>query len=382
MPRVGDGRTSLGDAAPPHSPSPPPSSSSFSSAPYVSPCECGDDAEDDGHRQSGSRAVSSTFSRTSLQKTKDEAVISSDKSTRALSPMDSFSCSATTSSTRRPSLQGAMQEQTGARKLSQSTVSGSAPSSDAAACPKGHTQTSASVAVSRGRGLHALQSPSPTLTPPRLAPSVSSPLTTSSQLTSMHAPPKPPPPPRTHYQYMHSFECRCLLSKKMLRLYGAGTVPVIVEPTESHLRLSPSPPSLHGDSKSSAGSAGSFGGYARNGQLSSSGRSGAGVTASSAASAFTSPSAKSTLKCILPRSKSVAEVILTLRGRLALDSCQSLFLSVGENDVLVPGNSLLGDLYERYRNPDGFLYLGYLLENTFGGDVRSAAVEASVHTVR
>ncbi|CAG9573996.1 putative ATG12/APG12 [Leishmania major strain Friedlin] len=198
----------------------------------------------------------------------------------------------------------------------------------------------------------------------------------------MHAPPQPPPPPRTHYQYMHSFEHRCLLSKKMLRLYGASTVPVIVEPTESHLRLSPSPPSLHGESKSSAGSAGGFGGYARHGQLSSSGRAGAGVTASSLASAFTSPSAKSTLKCILLRSKSVAEVILTLRGRLALDSCQSLFLSVGENDVLVPGNSLLGDLYERYRNADGFLYLGYLLENTFGGDVRSAAGEAASHTVR
>lgn len=152
----------------------------------------------------------------------------------------------------------------------------------------------------------------------------------------------------------------------MLRLYGADTVPVIVEPTESHLRLSPSPPSLHGESKPSAGSAGGVGGYARHGQLSSGGRAGAGVTASSTASPFTSPSAKSTLKCILPRSKSVAEVILTLRGRLALDSCQSLFLSVGENDVLVPGNSLLGDLYERYRNPDGFLYLGYLLENTFG----------------
>ncbi|CAJ1028136.1 Autophagy protein Atg8 ubiquitin like, putative [Leishmania lindenbergi] len=197
----------------------------------------------------------------------------------------------------------------------------------------------------------------------------------------MPAPPPPPllpPPPRTYYQYMHSFECRCLLSSKIRRLYGAGTVPIIVEPTESYLRLSPPPASPHSKAKSSTGSTGGAGGYARHGQLSTSEGASASVTVSSTASAFTSPSTKSTLKCVLPCSKSVAEVILALRGRLALDSCQSLFLSVGENNVLVPGNSLLGDLYERYRNPDGFLYLGYLLENTFGGDVRSTAEEAAV----
>ncbi|GET88600.1 polyprotein, putative [Leishmania tarentolae] len=376
MSRDTDQCPSLGDVASQHSPSPPPSSSS-SSASYLSPHLHGDDCDSGGHPQRRNRDSSSTLSRTSPPRTRGNAVTSSGKSPRSLSPVYAFSCSAMSSSMRQPSLQRTTQEQTGAGKLSQSAVSRLAPSSDVTTCSNGHPKTYSSVALACGQVLHAPQSASPVLTPPCFAPPVSPPLTTSSQLTNMHA-----PPPRTHYQYMHSFESRCTLSKRMLRLYGTGTVPVIVEPTESHLRLSPSPSSLNGESKFPADSASGAGAYSRHGQLSSSGRVGAGARASSTASALTSPSAKSTLKCVLPRSKSVAEVILTLRGRLALDSCQSLFLSVGENDVLVPGNSLLGDLYERYRNPDGFLYLGYLLENTFGGDVHPTTGGIAADTVR
>ncbi|KAG5479661.1 hypothetical protein CUR178_03424 [Leishmania enriettii] len=368
MPRVGGGHASMGAAAPPHSSSPLPSSSSFSSAPYISPCEGDHDEEGEGHHQSGSNKAFSTLSQATPQPTKDEGTSFSAKSPRALSFIPSFPGSATASSQRRLSLQGTAEGQAGARKRCQCAVSGSVPSCDASASPQGHLHTSASVAASCGRDRYALPSPSPTVTPPLLAPPSSLPLTTSSQVTGT---PAPTPPPRTHYQYVHSFECRCLLSKKMRTLYGAGTVPVIVEPAESHKRLSPPPPLVQCESRSS-------GGYARHGGLSSSGHTRASATAPAPASTFASPSTKSTLKCVLPRSKSVADVILTLRGRLALDSCQSLFLSVGENDVLVPGSSLLGDLYERYRNPDGFLYLGYMLENTFGGDTRSSAGEAAV----
>ncbi|KAG5505487.1 hypothetical protein GH5_03516 [Leishmania sp. Ghana 2012 LV757] len=374
MPRVGGGHASVGAAAPPHSSSPLPSSSSFSSAPYISPCECDNDEEGEGHHQSESKTASSTLSQATPQPTKDEGTSFSAKSPRALSPIPSFPGSATASSQRRPSLRGTTEGQAGARKRCQCAVSGSVPSCDASASPQGHSHTSASVAASRGRDRYALPSLSPTVTPPLLAPPSSLPLTTSSQVMGT---PAPPPPPRTHYQYMHSFECRCLLSKKMRTLYGTGTVPVIVEPAESHLRLSPPPPLVQCEPRSSGGSGGNGGGYARHGGLSSSDHARASATVPAPASTFVSPSTKSTLKCVLPRSKSVADVILTLRGRLALDSCQSLFLSVGENDVLVPGSSLLGDLYERYRNPDGFLYLGYMLENTFGGDTRSSAGEAA-----
>ncbi|KPA85775.1 ATG12/APG12 putative (ATG12) [Leptomonas pyrrhocoris] len=187
----------------------------------------------------------------------------------------------------------------------------------------------------------------------------------------------PPPPPRTHFQYVHSFEYRCCLAAKIRALYGAESIPVIVEPAESHLRT-PSPsappyesPRLAAETRIHIAGIGQ-GLLARfRTQETSTRSSSAGTTTSpplqaSTASALASPSTRSTLKCVLPRSKTVAEVILTLRDRLALDSCQSLFLSVGESDALVPGNSLLGDLYQRYHHRDGLLYLSYLLENTFG----------------
>ncbi|KAK7198563.1 ATG12/APG12 [Novymonas esmeraldas] len=174
------------------------------------------------------------------------------------------------------------------------------------------------------------------------------------------APRGPPPPPRTHYQYMHSFDYRCQLSRRMHGLYGSDTVPVIVEPTGNHVRAPPSSEERHSHAAASSGRP-----------------AGAKTSAASASatSVLTTPSTKSTLKCVLPCTKTVAELILTLRDRLALDSCQSLFLSVGHGDVLVPGNSLLGELYNRYRHLDGFLYLGYLLENTFGGDTNAGGDE-------
>ncbi|KPI82942.1 ATG12/APG12 putative (ATG12) [Leptomonas seymouri] len=208
--------------------------------------------------------------------------------------------------------------------------------------------------------------------------STSCPLASSSHVTSPPSPsPPPPPPPRTHYQYIHSFDYRCRLAAKMRALYGTQSIPIIVEPAESHLRT-PSPPARPYEPRSVIAEApmhstGIGGGLlARLGLQGTSAQSSSAKAASSlslsssTASALASPSTRSTLKCVLPYSKTVAEVILTLRDRLALDSCQSLFLSVGENNALVPGNAFLGDLYQRYHHRDGFLYLSYLLENTFG----------------
>ncbi|KAG5505003.1 hypothetical protein JKF63_04450 [Porcisia hertigi] len=380
MSRVGDGRAPLGGThGPPYSPSSlsPSSVSSLSSAPYLSPCECDDMVDGSDRLASKSRAPSSTIPQAGAQTRQGKALRSTGKGPHSLPPTPSVPSSASTiTSAGHSPLQGVMRDQTGARGRNQRTVSVPGPSPDNhATLAKGkHSQTRASVAVSCERGFDSLQSPSQVYSPPRLAQSLSSPLTASLEATT--APTSPPPLPRTHYQYMHSFDYRCRLSNKMRALYGTGTVPVIVEPAESHFRVSPPSSSLvHGEAKSSSDPVG--GGCAKGGRPSFSGRTGASVVVPSLPSVSTTPSTKSTLKCILPRSKSVAEVILTLRDRLALDSCQSVFLSVGENDVLVPGNSLLGDLYERYRNMDGFLYLGYLLENTFGGDGRSTTPSPS-----
>lgn len=72
------------------------------------------------------------------------------------------------------------------------------------------------------------------------------------------------------------------------------------------------------------------------------------------------------LKMALPARRTLSETIMALRTRLSLEPYQALFLTVGASGVLAPSNVLLRQLDEKYRDDDGFLYLGYFLENTFG----------------
>lgn len=48
-----------------------------------------------------------------------------------------------------------------------------------------------------------------------------------------------------------------------------------------------------------------------------------------------------------------------------LDPTLSLFFFVGDN-ILVPNSISLNELYNRYKDQDGFLYITYSSENTFG----------------
>lgn len=49
-----------------------------------------------------------------------------------------------------------------------------------------------------------------------------------------------------------------------------------------------------------------------------------------------------------------------------LDSNRALFFFCGDAGKIIRDNELLGDLYNKYRDPDGFLYINYMAENTFG----------------
>ncbi|CCW66320.1 unnamed protein product [Phytomonas sp. Hart1] len=80
-------------------------------------------------------------------------------------------------------------------------------------------------------------------------------------------------------------------------------------------------------------------------------------------------------RLVLPMDKTVGEVILLLRERLALSPHEAIFLTVVSPKLctadsigfsMPPNNTTLGVLYEQYRNPDGFLYIAYCMENTFG----------------
>lgn len=68
----------------------------------------------------------------------------------------------------------------------------------------------------------------------------------------------------------------------------------------------------------------------------------------------------------MPSRKLLSELMGTLRARLVLESYQAIYLTVGSGVILAPISAALGDLYERYHDADGFLYVAYTLENTFG----------------
>lgn len=70
-------------------------------------------------------------------------------------------------------------------------------------------------------------------------------------------------------------------------------------------------------------------------------------------------------KYLVPRDLTVGQFIWTIRKRLELSSSQAIFIFVGGGEV--PASSaMLSHIYEDYKDRDGFLYITYTGENTFG----------------
>ena len=70
-------------------------------------------------------------------------------------------------------------------------------------------------------------------------------------------------------------------------------------------------------------------------------------------------------KYLIPKNLHVSEIHNIIRKKISLDSKQALFIFI-EKGVLVPMNTLFSEIYNSYKNDDGFLYIVYTAENTFG----------------
>ena len=68
---------------------------------------------------------------------------------------------------------------------------------------------------------------------------------------------------------------------------------------------------------------------------------------------------------MMPKAFTVGEVLAVLRTRLDLTREEGLVLFAKEKYMLRP-NTKLEDVYERYKDEDGFLYLVYAEENIYG----------------
>ena len=82
------------------------------------------------------------------------------------------------------------------------------------------------------------------------------------------------------------------------------------------------------------------------------------------------PSLNSTLpaldkkKYLVPKEVSVGQFIFVIRSRINLKPEEAIFLFV--NNVLPPTAQNMGEIYMEHQDPDGFLYVTYTGENTFG----------------
>ena len=69
-------------------------------------------------------------------------------------------------------------------------------------------------------------------------------------------------------------------------------------------------------------------------------------------------------KYLVPKDLNMNQFIYIIRKRIKLDNSQSIFFIVGNN--VCPSNVHLSSIYEEYKDEDGFLYIIYTSENTFG----------------
>lgn len=70
------------------------------------------------------------------------------------------------------------------------------------------------------------------------------------------------------------------------------------------------------------------------------------------------------VKYLVPKDMTMSQFIFTIRKRVQLESNQALFIWV--NNGLVTSSKTMSHIYDDEKDEDGFLYIYYTNENTFG----------------
>ena len=69
-------------------------------------------------------------------------------------------------------------------------------------------------------------------------------------------------------------------------------------------------------------------------------------------------------KYLVPYDLTVSQFLFVIRKKMRLPPERGIFLFV--NDKIISGSQIISTIYEYEKDPDGFLYIGYSSENTFG----------------
>lgn len=69
-------------------------------------------------------------------------------------------------------------------------------------------------------------------------------------------------------------------------------------------------------------------------------------------------------KYLVPKDMVFGQFIFTIRKRINLDASEALFIMISNG--LIPCNKCIQEIYDLHKEDDGFLYVTYTSENTFG----------------
>lgn len=70
------------------------------------------------------------------------------------------------------------------------------------------------------------------------------------------------------------------------------------------------------------------------------------------------------IKYLVPRDLTMGQFLYIIRRRLHISPEKAIFLFV--KNTIPSTTSLINEVYERYKDDDGYLYISYSQENTFG----------------
>lgn len=71
-------------------------------------------------------------------------------------------------------------------------------------------------------------------------------------------------------------------------------------------------------------------------------------------------------KYLVPKALTMGQFMYVLRRRISLDANRAMFLFIN-NNTLAPSAELVSAVFEEHKDEDGFLYMTYNGESTFGG---------------
>lgn len=77
-----------------------------------------------------------------------------------------------------------------------------------------------------------------------------------------------------------------------------------------------------------------------------------------------SPTFPLSLRYLVPADLTVGQFVYVIRKRIKLSPEKAIFIFV--NNVLPPTAALMSSIYDEHKDDDGFLYIAYSGENTFG----------------